>query len=99
MKKISRGFTLIELLVVIAVIGLLASVIMVSLNSARLKARDAKRLQTLTQIETALDIYYNQYGDIPLLQAIRVRLHAADGMQQPTDRLFQHWQQKESCRR
>jgi prepilin-type N-terminal cleavage/methylation domain-containing protein len=65
MKKISRGFTLIELLVVIAVIGLLASVIMVSLNSARLKARDAKRLQTLTQIETALDIYYNQYGVYP----------------------------------
>ena len=44
MKKINkRGFTLIELLVVIAIIGLLSTMAVVSLNSARLKARDAKR--------------------------------------------------------
>ncbi len=62
MKKYSRGFTLIELLVVIAIIGILASVILVSLNSARGKAQDAKIKSDLVQIQTALEMYYNQYG-------------------------------------
>ncbi len=61
----SNGFTLIELLVVIAVIGLLSSVIMASLNSARAKARDAKRRQDLIQIRTALEMYYNDNLSYP----------------------------------
>jgi prepilin-type N-terminal cleavage/methylation domain-containing protein len=60
------GFTLIELLVVIAIIGLLSSVVLASLSSARAKARDAKRTQDLVQIRTALALYYNDKGTYPL---------------------------------
>lgn len=56
---LQRGFTLIELLVVIAIIGLLASVVLVSLNSARAKSRDAKRVSDMRQFANALEMYYN----------------------------------------
>jgi prepilin-type N-terminal cleavage/methylation domain-containing protein len=61
-----RGFTLIELLVVIAIIGLLSSVVLASLNSARGKARDARRKEDLAQIYTALALYYDDHGYLPL---------------------------------
>lgn len=60
-----RGFTLIELLVVIAIIGILSSVVLASLNSARKKARDARRLSDLRQFQTALEFYYESHGDYP----------------------------------
>ena len=50
----SKGFTLIELLVVIAIIGILSSVVLASLNTARQKGRDARRLQDLKSIVTAV---------------------------------------------
>lgn len=62
--KSGAGFTLIELLVVIAIIGLLASVVLVSLNGARLKARDAKRVSDLKQLSTALELYYDDNNGI-----------------------------------
>ncbi|MFH1551303.1 MAG: prepilin-type N-terminal cleavage/methylation domain-containing protein [bacterium] len=60
-----RGFTLVELLVVIAIIGILSSVVLVSVQSARAKARDARRLSDLNQISTALELYYAQYEYYP----------------------------------
>ncbi len=53
----SRGFTLIELLVVIAIIGMLSSVVLASLNSARGKARDARRVADVKQMMLALELY------------------------------------------
>ena len=66
-KTINKGgFTLIELLVVIAIIGLLSSVVLASLNSARVKARDARRLVDLNQISTALHLLAdNNNGAFP----------------------------------
>jgi len=59
------GFTLIELLIVIGIIGILAAVVLVSLNSARTKSRDAKRLADVRQIMTALELYYNDNSGYP----------------------------------
>ncbi len=59
------GFTLIELLVVIAIIGILASIITVSLTSARAKGRDAKRIADIRTIQLALENYYSDNGYYP----------------------------------
>lgn len=61
----TKGFTLIELLVVIAIIGLLASMVLVSLNSARIKARDVRRIADFKQIQTALELFYDSQGRYP----------------------------------
>jgi prepilin-type N-terminal cleavage/methylation domain-containing protein len=57
-----KGFTLVELLVVISIIGLLATIVMVSLGSARTKARDTRRKVDLEQIVLALEMYYSDYN-------------------------------------
>jgi prepilin-type N-terminal cleavage/methylation domain-containing protein len=57
MKK--RGFTLIELLVVIAIIGMLTSIVLVSMGGARKKARDARRQSDLRQVATAMEMAYD----------------------------------------
>jgi len=60
-----KGFTLIELLVVIAIIGVLSSVVLASLNSARTKANDAARISSVKSLKTALEMYYNDNGGYP----------------------------------
>lgn len=68
-KTTKRGFTLIELLVVIAIIGLLSSIVLASLNTARSKARDAKRIADLRQLKTALELYYDTNNAYPICRA------------------------------
>jgi prepilin-type N-terminal cleavage/methylation domain-containing protein len=59
MKQAQRGFTLIELLVVIAIIGLLSSIILASLNSARAKGADASIKSNLKNLQTQAELFYD----------------------------------------
>ncbi len=64
-KNRNLGFTLIELLVVISIIGILSTLAVVSLNNARLKARDAKRVSDIKQVQTALELYLSDVNGYP----------------------------------
>ncbi len=59
MRNKNKGFTLIELLVVVAIIGLLASIVLVAMNGARQKTRDAKRLSDVKGLGSALELFFS----------------------------------------
>lgn len=68
--RMKKGFTLIELLVVIAIIGVLASIVLASLNSARRKSRDARRVADIKQIQLALELYFDANRSYPASGAL-----------------------------
>ncbi len=68
-QKNNKGFTLIELLVVVAIIGLLSSIVLASLNSARTRAKDAAIKEAAYQLSTVMAFNYNDYGDYCNLQS------------------------------
>jgi len=67
-----QGFTLIELLVVIAIIGILSSVVLASLGTARQKARDATRVSDIKALQLSLNLYYDGAQSFPASVALNV---------------------------
>lgn len=68
-QRTRKGFTLIELLVVIAIIALLSTLAVVSLNNARQKSRDAARVAAMKQLQTGLELYFNDKQGYPIASA------------------------------
>ena len=90
MKK-NKGFTLIELLVVIAIIGILSSVVLASLNSARQKGQDAAIKQNLNNMRAQTEMYFDNndysYGDAGYEEGVAGEgktniCNSADGMRE-----------------
>lgn len=65
MKTKTEGFTLIELLVVISIIGLLSTIVLVSLTTARAKGRDAVRYSDIREINNAIQLYMSDNDGRP----------------------------------
>ena len=79
MRTNSKGFTLIELLVVIAIIGLLSTLAVIALNSARQKSRDSKRAADIKQVMTALELYFADQNGYPSTSGAAQTLGADGG--------------------
>lgn len=59
----NKGFTLIELLVVIAIIGILSTIVLINLNAARNKAKDAAIKGALSETRAAAEMSYDSKGN------------------------------------
>lgn len=68
----NKGFTLIELLVVISVIGILASIVLVSFGPAQKQARDTQRKSDIRQYQNALEMYANKYSGLFVISAASI---------------------------
>lgn len=66
-KKKSLAFTLVELLIVISIMGILTVVVSASFKTIQMKARDAKRKSDLDSVKKALNMYFTDNGQYPVV--------------------------------
>lgn len=66
-KKKSLAFTLVELLIVISIMGILTVVVSASFKTIQMKARDAKRKNDLDSVKKALNMYFTDNGQYPVV--------------------------------
>lgn len=66
-SKSGAGFTLVELLIVIAIIGIISTGLVIAINplTSIQKAQDTKRKSDLSQLQKAIEQYYNDFGEYP----------------------------------
>ena len=86
--NLQKGFTLIELLVVVAIIGILSSIVLVSLNSARQKGRDASVKGSMSSIRAQAEIVYDTDGVYTNLPTSFGSLQSAINAQVPTPLIY-----------
>ncbi len=76
MKQSKSGFTIVEILIVLVVIGILASIVIVSYSQVQARARDARRKTDISNMIKALEIYYSDNGSYPLASGTNSSINA-----------------------
>ena len=71
LKNKSKGFTIVELLIVIVVIGILATLVIVTFTGIQQKARDSKRKTDLNALDSHVEAFYASYGFYPTLKDLQ----------------------------
>lgn len=66
--NLKSAFTLVEILVVTSIISLLSSITITSVSAARIKAEDTNRIQSVREINTAINLYLTDKGYVPPIQ-------------------------------
>jgi prepilin-type N-terminal cleavage/methylation domain-containing protein len=70
-KSNHQGFTIIELLVVVAIVSIVASIVMINLNSSRLKARDTSIKAEVRQLRNLIELDFSETGSYANLQPLQ----------------------------
>lgn len=81
------GFTLIEMLIVLAIIGLLITIAVVALNTTQKRTRDMKRISDMTNLQTALELYYDSNATFPALTTASTWSDVQVALKAHTDKL------------
>lgn len=71
LKKRQGGFTIVELLIVIVVIGILATLVIVTFTGIQKKARDNQRQTDINAVNSQLAAFYTEHGYYPTAQDLK----------------------------